>query len=63
MLWPGKITIYLHDTIETKGLNKEDVPALRDRIRAIISAPVEAALKAERTSTAAAMDIQQESQS
>jgi hypothetical protein len=41
MLWPAKITIYLHDTIETKGMKKEDVPALRDRVREIISAQVE----------------------
>ena len=41
MLWPAKITVYLHDTIETKGLHKEDVPALRDRVREIISAPIE----------------------
>ena len=41
MLWPATITIYLHDTIETKGMTKQDVPALRDRVRAIISAPVE----------------------
>jgi len=41
MLWPVKITVYLHDTIETKGLHKEDVPALRERVRGIISAPVE----------------------
>jgi len=47
MLWPGKITIHLHDTMEIMGLGKEDVPALRDRVRAIISAPVEAALQAE----------------
>jgi 1-acyl-sn-glycerol-3-phosphate acyltransferase len=40
MLWPGRITVYLHDTIETKGLRKEDVPALRDRVREIISAPL-----------------------
>jgi len=45
MLRPAKITIYLHDTIETKGLRKEDVPALRDRVRAIISAPVEESLQ------------------
>jgi 1-acyl-sn-glycerol-3-phosphate acyltransferase len=45
MLWPAKITVYLHDTIETKGLKKEDVPALRDRVHAIISAPVEAAVE------------------
>ena len=44
MLWPATITIYLHDVIETKGLSKKDVPALRDRVRAVISAPVNAAL-------------------
>ncbi len=41
MLWPATVTVYLHDTIETKGLSKEDVPALRDRIREVISAQVE----------------------
>jgi len=40
MLRPAKITVYLHDTVETKNLTKEDVPALRDRVRAIISAPL-----------------------
>ena len=54
MLWPGKITVYLHDTIETKGLRKEDVPALRDRVRAIICAPVEGALKSAEPSEAKA---------
>jgi 1-acyl-sn-glycerol-3-phosphate acyltransferase len=44
MLWPGKVTVYLHDTIETKGLSKEDVPALRDWVRQIIAEPVEASL-------------------
>jgi 1-acyl-sn-glycerol-3-phosphate acyltransferase len=44
MLWPATVTVYLHDTIETQGLSKEDVPALRDRIREIISASVEASL-------------------
>jgi 1-acyl-sn-glycerol-3-phosphate acyltransferase len=43
MLWPATITVHLHDTIDTKGLKKEDVPALRDRVRRIISADVEAA--------------------
>jgi len=47
MLWPAKITVHLHDTIETKGLAKEDVPALRERVRGIVSAPVEEALKGE----------------
>ena len=45
MLWPATITIQLHDTIETKGMTKRDVAALRDRVREIISAPVEAELQ------------------
>ncbi len=45
MLWPATITIHLHDLIETSGLRKEDVPALRERVREIISAPVDTSLK------------------
>ncbi|MGC1620339.1 MAG: lysophospholipid acyltransferase family protein [Candidatus Acidiferrum sp.] len=45
MLWPATVTVYLHDTIETKGMTKKDVPALRERVRKIISAPVEADLE------------------
>jgi len=45
MLWPATITVYLHGTIETKGLTKDAVPALRDRVREIISAPVETSMK------------------
>lgn len=48
MLWPATVHIFLHDTIETTGLTKEDVPALRDRVRAIISAAVEASTKVEK---------------
>jgi 1-acyl-sn-glycerol-3-phosphate acyltransferase len=44
MLWPAKVTVLLHDTIETKGLTKEDVAKLRERVREIITAPVEEAL-------------------
>src|SRR5690349_24774944 len=44
MLWPATVTVYLHDTIHTTTLTKHDVAALRDRVRAIISAPVEACL-------------------
>ena len=47
MLWPARITVHLHGTIETKGLTKEDVPALRERVRKIIAAPVEETLKSE----------------
>lgn len=45
MLWPATVTVYLHDTIETKGLTKDGVPALRDHVRTIIAAPVEGFLK------------------
>ena len=45
MLWPAKVTVHLHDIIETKGLAKEDVPALRERVRGIIAAPLDTALK------------------
>jgi 1-acyl-sn-glycerol-3-phosphate acyltransferase len=45
MLWPATVTVHLHDTIDTTGLTKEDVPVLRDKVRAIIVAPVEARLK------------------
>src|SRR5258707_2662796 len=45
MIWPTKVTVLLHDTIETKGLTKEDVAALRERVREIIAAPAEEALK------------------
>jgi 1-acyl-sn-glycerol-3-phosphate acyltransferase len=40
MLRPHVVTIVLHDTIETSGLNKEDVPALRDKVREIIAGPL-----------------------
>ncbi len=41
MLNPGKITVYLHDTIETSGMRKEQATELRDRVHAIVAAPVE----------------------
>jgi 1-acyl-sn-glycerol-3-phosphate acyltransferase len=40
MLWPATVTVYLHDTIDTKGLSKDAVPALRDRVREIIAGPL-----------------------
>jgi 1-acyl-sn-glycerol-3-phosphate acyltransferase len=45
MLWPATITVHLHDVIETKGMTKKDVPALRERVHRIISTPVEASLE------------------
>jgi 1-acyl-sn-glycerol-3-phosphate acyltransferase len=45
MLWPATVTVHLHDVIETKGMTKKEVPALRERVHQIISRPVEAALE------------------
>jgi 1-acyl-sn-glycerol-3-phosphate acyltransferase len=49
MLHPGKITVYLHDTIETAGLSPGDVDALRERVRSIVAAPVEEAIRARKS--------------
>ena len=38
------ITVHIHDTIETTGLTKEDIPALKQRVRNAIAAPVEQSL-------------------
>jgi len=45
ILRPATITVYIHDTIETKSLSKTDVPALKERVKQIIAEPVEASLK------------------
>ena len=45
MLYPGKITVYLHDTIDTSNLGRADVDALRQRVQEIVAAPVEESLK------------------
>jgi 1-acyl-sn-glycerol-3-phosphate acyltransferase len=45
MLHPGKITVYLHDTIDTSRIGRGDVEALRQRVQEIVSAPVEESLK------------------
>ena len=44
LLRPGRITVHLHDTIETKDLRKEDFSALRDRVHAIMSRPIDDAI-------------------
>src|ERR1700688_606742 len=49
LIRPGTITVYLHDVIETKDLRKEDFPALRDRVHAIIAAPITEALSGEQS--------------
>ncbi|MGD0958016.1 MAG: lysophospholipid acyltransferase family protein [Candidatus Acidiferrales bacterium] len=45
ILYPGKITVYLHDTIDTSTVARSEVDALRQRVQDIVSAPVEEALK------------------
>jgi 1-acyl-sn-glycerol-3-phosphate acyltransferase len=45
LLRPGTITVVLHDVIETEGLRKDDLPALRNRVHAIISRPLEEGLE------------------
>jgi hypothetical protein len=44
MLYPRKITIYLHDTIETNDIGRSEVDALRQRVQEIVSGPVESDL-------------------
>jgi len=44
ILRPATITVVLHATIETKGMTKDDIPALKERVREQIAAPVEAGL-------------------
>lgn len=41
MLRPGKITVYLHDTIETSQVARSEIDALRQRVQDIVSAPIE----------------------
>ena len=44
MLNPSTIVVYLEPAIETKGLTKQDVGKLRDRVHEIVSARVDAAM-------------------
>lgn len=41
MFWPCEITVFLHNTIDTTNLTKEDVPALRQHVKETIEKPVE----------------------
>ena len=47
-LKPATITVWLHDTIDTKGMSKENVPALKVRVRQEIARPLEEALQRKR---------------
>ncbi|GAC1627989.1 MAG: hypothetical protein PVS2B2_09420 [Candidatus Acidiferrum sp.] len=54
MLWPAKVTVYLHDTIYTDNLEKKDVAALRERVREIITSPLDAATPGPQSSNSKA---------
>jgi len=45
MLHPGKITVCLHDTIDTTKVDRSEVDALRQRVQDIVAKPVEESLK------------------
>ena len=45
MLRPSKITVYLHDTIETKDLPRKQLDGLIERVHRIVSERVDASLK------------------
>jgi 1-acyl-sn-glycerol-3-phosphate acyltransferase len=47
VLRPTTIHVIMHDTIETRGLRKEDVPALKERVKQMIAEPVELWLQKE----------------
>jgi 1-acyl-sn-glycerol-3-phosphate acyltransferase len=44
-LYPSKIIVYLHDTIDTSKIGRPDVDMLRQRVQDIVAAPVEESLK------------------
>jgi len=45
MFWPATISVHLHDTIDTSGMSKEEVPGLRESVRDLVKGSVEESLK------------------
>ncbi|HXW56483.1 MAG TPA: lysophospholipid acyltransferase family protein [Candidatus Cybelea sp.] len=45
LLYPGTITVYLHDTIDTSQVARSEVDELRHRVQEIVSRPVEESLE------------------
>jgi 1-acyl-sn-glycerol-3-phosphate acyltransferase len=45
MLHPGKITVYMHDTIDTTKVDRSEVDALRQHVQEMVAEPVEESLK------------------
>jgi 1-acyl-sn-glycerol-3-phosphate acyltransferase len=50
MLHPGKITVYLHDTIDTTKFGRSEVDLLRQQVQEIVAGPVEESMKSGDTS-------------
>jgi len=46
LLRPSTIVVHVHDTIETTGLAREDIPALMRRVHEIVAKPMEEGLTA-----------------
>jgi 1-acyl-sn-glycerol-3-phosphate acyltransferase len=44
MLYPGKITVYLHDTIDPADVERADLDELRNQVQEIVARPVEESL-------------------
>jgi 1-acyl-sn-glycerol-3-phosphate acyltransferase len=47
LLKPATVTVWLHDTVETAGLERRDMDALRGRVHETVSRPVEQALRGD----------------
>jgi len=54
-LRPGRVVVTLHAPLETAGLRPEDVPALRDRARAVVEAALSDYLRTEARSSSVAL--------
>ncbi|HNO79933.1 MAG TPA: lysophospholipid acyltransferase family protein [Phycisphaerae bacterium] len=44
MIRPSRICVHVHDPIEMDNVNREDIPAIRDKVREIVAGPVHAEL-------------------
>jgi 1-acyl-sn-glycerol-3-phosphate acyltransferase len=49
MLRPSKITVFLHDTIETKSISRSELDSLIERVQQIVAEPVNASFTKEET--------------
>lgn len=51
MLYPSKITVHLHETIETRNIQRHELDDLMSRVHRIVSEPVEASLSRNSAAT------------